>query len=70
MNSFMMDGHVIQGGYVCLLFGVGKDAASAMRQLQFDGVLDNENAPMYSLPSILYKDSNIQAFWRGCKFHI
>jgi hypothetical protein len=39
----MMDARGIQGGYTSLLFGVDKDVASAIRQLHFDGVLDNEN---------------------------
>jgi hypothetical protein len=43
MNSSLMDAHGIQGGYTSLLFGVDKDAASAIRQLHFDGVLHNEN---------------------------
>jgi hypothetical protein len=43
MNSFMMDALGIQGEYTSFLFGVDKDAASAIRKLYFDGVLDNEN---------------------------
>jgi hypothetical protein len=43
MNSSIMDAHGIGGGYTSLLFGVDKDAASAIRQLYFDRVLDNEN---------------------------
>jgi hypothetical protein len=39
----MIDARGTQGGYTSLLFGVDKDAASAIRQLHFDGVLDNEN---------------------------
>jgi hypothetical protein len=43
MNSSLMDAHGMQGGYTSLLFGVDKDAASAIRQLHFDGVLHSEN---------------------------
>jgi hypothetical protein len=43
MTSSMMDARSIQEGYTSLLFGVDKDAASAISQLHFDGVLDNEN---------------------------
>jgi hypothetical protein len=43
MTSSMIDARGTQGGYTSLLFGVDKDAASAIRQLHFDGVLDNEN---------------------------
>jgi hypothetical protein len=43
MTSSMMDARGIQEGYTSLLLGVDKDAASAIRQLHFDGVLDNEN---------------------------
>ena len=43
MTSSMMDARGIQEGYTSLLFGVDKDVASAIRQLHFDGVLDNEN---------------------------
>jgi hypothetical protein len=43
INSSIMDAHGIEGGYTSLLFGVDKDAASAIRQLHFDGVLHSEN---------------------------
>jgi hypothetical protein len=43
MNSSVMDAHGVQGEYTSLLFGVDKDVASAIRQLYFDGVPDNEN---------------------------
>jgi hypothetical protein len=33
----------LQGGYTSLLLGVDKDALSAIRKLQFDGVSNNEN---------------------------
>jgi hypothetical protein len=43
MTSSIIDARGIQGGYTNLLFGIDKDVASAIRQLHFDGVLDNEN---------------------------
>jgi hypothetical protein len=43
MISSIMDARGIQGGYTSLLLGVDKDAASAIWQLHFDGVLDNDN---------------------------
>jgi hypothetical protein len=43
MISSIMDARGLQGGYTSLLFRVDKDAASTIRQLHFDGVLDNDN---------------------------
>jgi hypothetical protein len=43
MSSSVMEAGAVQGGYTSLLLGVDKDALSAVRKLQFDGVPNNEN---------------------------
>jgi hypothetical protein len=46
-NTYMTSSHMgapyIQGGYTSLLLGVDQDVGSAVRQLRFDGVPNNEN---------------------------
>jgi hypothetical protein len=43
VSSSVMEADAMQVGYISLLVGVDKDALSAVRKLQFDGVPNNEN---------------------------